>query len=120
VRVGAAHQRAVGIGEVGLACRRRIVLGRLGLAAAPALLRLIGGALGLILRPGGLGLGAGLLLQPGAGGVELGLQRLAPDDLGRQRLRVGLAFGIRRLGLGGQFGDVGGEPGAELLRPVVA
>jgi hypothetical protein len=68
VRVGARHQRAVGIGEVGLSPRRRIVLGRLGRAAGPALLRVAGGA-------PGLGFGAGLLLQPGAGGVELGPQR---------------------------------------------
>jgi hypothetical protein len=45
-------------------------------------------------------------------------QRAAPGDLARQRPRIGPGCGIRRLGLGGQFGDVGGELGAELRCPI--
>jgi hypothetical protein len=125
VGVGAAHQGAVGVGEVGLPRGWRIILGRLGRAAAPALLGVIDGFLGFVLRPGrSFGAvprtGAGLGLEPGAGGIQLGLQRLAPGDLGRQRLRVGLGFGIGCIRAGGQRGDVGGEPGAQFLRAVVA
>ncbi len=60
-----------------------------------------------------------LFLQTGAGGVELGLERLAAGDLGGQRLGIGLRLGVGRLGTGSQVGDVGGELGAQLLRPVV-
>jgi hypothetical protein len=46
-------------------------------------------------------------------------QRLAPGDLGGQRLWVD-SLGIGRLGAGGQLGYVGRELGAQSLRPIVA
>src|SRR5215212_6438573 len=88
-------------------------------AAPPSPLGVVGRLLGLVGRAGRLRLGARLRLQPGAGGVQLGLQRLAPGDLLRQRLRVRRALGVRRLGLCRQGRDVGRELGAQLARPVV-
>jgi hypothetical protein len=102
-----AHQLRIGVGEVDLSIRRRGPVGRLGRPAAPSLLGFVGGLFLFVLWPFGLGLCLGFRLQAGAGGVKLLLQRPAPGDLGRQRLRVAVLC-VGRLGLGGQFGDVGG------------
>jgi len=96
LRVGASHQRALGVGEGGLPCGRRVVLGRHGRATTPAGLCLVGGPLGL-----GFGAGrrVGLILRIGC--------------LGARRQRGDATFGRRSV-------PDGGERGTRLLRPVVA
>ncbi len=121
MRFGLAHQLRIGVGQAGPAGRGWStggVVGRLGRPAArarswprrlPSWLHIAG----VRPRPG-----LGFRFQPGAGSVELRLERLAPGDLGRQRLRVDV-LGIGRLGLGGQRGDVGRELRPQRPRPIV-
>ena len=68
----------------------------------------IGRLLRFVLWPLSLGLCLGFRLQAGAGGVELRFQRLAPGNLGRQRLRVAVLC-VGRLSRFGQRDDIGGQ-----------
>ncbi len=108
VAFGLAHQFAVRIGETGLTVRRRRDVGRLGLATT-AITALPGFKFLLVTGPLVLRLGLRLGFETGASLIQLGLQRFAPGNLGGQNLRVWRALDDRRLRLGRQGRDSGGQ-----------
>lgn len=67
---------------------------------------------------GRVGLGLRLGFETGTDLVEFGLERIASGQLAREGMWI--EFGIGRLGLRVERRDVGGEPVAQLHRPVVA
>ena len=104
VAFGLALQFAARIGKIGLTVRRRRGVGRLGLAttattALPVFEILL--VIGPLVRRLGFETGASL--------IQLGLQRLAPGNLGGQNLRVWRALDARRLRLGRQGRVIGGQ-----------